>query len=327
LIRMSIVGLGFLYLAYVILGERMATFAVPLAAWHGTLLGVFWSAYNLNQYIHSDSKRRIQYFSSLTTVLNLLRSVAPAIGGGIIVFVGVTLGFGTNGGYGMLFLIVAAILTALGVFVGKLPDHERLTFTYRSFLAHRHTTEWKFVLAAQFLSGLYDNSVGIVIGILFYIVLKQEGMVGLVQSAMYLLIALGSIASTKLLFRSPNWYWLGAVGLSFGLLVFSFSPNMVGIVAIIVCAGFLYPFLSNWLSTSLFHALDHDARNWQEKYHLLIERDMVLGIGRIVSFALILPVKSAVDQEMTSRTWMLGLSVVPLILGVLLTAQQSAYKK
>src|SRR3990167_11337186 len=256
LIRISLFSHALFYLALFLLKEQSIKFIIPLGLLSGFCAGNYWAGFNLNQYIFTNKKKRIEYFGSSTGVINLLSAFAPFIGGTIIsLFIALNT-FGRDAGYSFLFFLVFMLLMAMVFLIGKLPSHGIPNFAYKHIIFHKRLRSWKLVLWQQFFLGLYDTSLGLVISILFFIILKNEFNLGGTQTFAYILGTLGSMISIKLLNKNKNFYWIGSLGLATGIGLFAFWQNWYGIIFFIAATGFCAPFLNNWLSIIYFKTLD-----------------------------------------------------------------------
>jgi len=317
LIRISLVAGALFYLLMFILRGKSVIYIFPLAFLMGFSTGNYWAGYNLNQYILTNKETRVKYFGLVTGIINILQAIAPAIGGAIVLLGKSTSFMGNDAGYAWLFFIVFLINVLMIVFVGRLPSHEIPSFSYRHILDHKRSREWKLVLSQQALLGLYDVSSGVVIGILVYLIVKNEFLLGGSQFLGFLLGALGSIISVRLL-KKKLFYWVGVLGLICGTVLFALWQNPIGVLTFVIITGFTAPFLNNWLSTVYFHALDNVKVSWREKYHFMLERDIALGVPRILSFLLLFIFLQMGNQVKLARISLYFLPLLPLGIGLLL---------
>lgn len=327
LLRLTLLGSAIFYLMLFLLRERAIGYLVPLALFNGCVGGNFWAAFNLNQYIYTSKGNRVKYFGSAIALINALQAIGPLIGGAIITFTESKALFDQPLGYSVLFFLVALILGFSALLIGKLPQHEVIAFTFSHIFTHKRSLSWKYILSMNAVLGLFDVALGTVTGVLIYLLVKQEVLLGATQTAASLLGALGSMLAIPLLRKRPRYYWVGVLGLSAGISLFAIYQNWFGLIAFTVITGITAPFLHTWLSTVYFKAMDVVEGDWKEKYHLLIERDFALGVARILSYIGIYLFIYYGDQVMLAKTWLLFLPIVPLILGVLLYLYEKTGQK
>jgi YQGE family putative transporter len=318
LIKLGILAWAVFYFLMFFLRTDAIHYVFLLAILYGFAAGNYWAGYNLNQYIFTNRNKRIEYFGSSMGVASFLQAIAPFMGGAIISFTNLHKLFGTNAGYGLLFLIVCLIFLLVYFVVGKLPSHDALRFSYKDIIYHKRSKQWKLVLFQQVPLGLFDGSFTMMAGIMYFLILKRELFVGSAQTTGLLLGAIGSIISISLLKKREGYYWIGALGLSVGLVVFALLQNLFGLIFYIIIGGITTPFLTNWLSIVLFHAIDKVEKPWEEKYQFLIERDTVLGIARILSLLFLFFFIQLGDQITFAKHWLYFVPLMPILLGILL---------
>lgn len=311
------VGAIFYFLLF-LLQEKTVQYIVPLAIFSGFGSGIYWAGLNLNQYIFSNKTKREQYFGYTGAVVNMLSAISPFVGGLIITMFGAGLYYGIGTGYATLFFLVFLLLVCVVLFIGKLPGHEAPAFTYKQLFVKERTTSWRLVLWEHALIGLYDTALGTVTGILFYLILKQEVLIGSAQAVGFILSSMGGVASAKLLERQHRYFWLGSVGLALALLTFAFMQNPIGLWFFVIVSGFTGPFLNTWLASVWFRSMDAVRDHWRNKYHLMLERDISLGACRILSLIFLYVYLAYGDQITLAKQWLFVLPVLPLAIGVLL---------
>ena len=305
------------YLLLLLLQERVIQYLVPLAILNGFGGGMYWAAFNFNQYIFSNENKREQYFGYAGAVASFLSALSPFLGGIIITVAGSAFFHNTTMGYVALFFSVFLLLVFMILFVRKLPSHEAPIFSYRHLFAKNRSPGWTLVLWQNALLGLYDSVLPTVTGILFYLILKQEFWIGFTQTVGFVLGALGGLICVKLLEKQHLYFWLGSLGLTVAIGIFAFLQNIIGLWIFVVISGFTGPFLYTWISSMWFKAMDKATYHWRDKYHLLLERDIVLGISRIVSFLILYLYLAHGDQVVFARHWLIILPLLPLALGAL----------
>ncbi|MEK7591861.1 MAG: hypothetical protein AAB508_00535 [Patescibacteria group bacterium] len=324
--KLSVATSALFYLLLFILQDRTIRYLIPLALLNGFGIGIYWAAYNLNQYIFSNEAKREQYFGYSSALVNMLSAVAPFLGG-VIIFIGSSLWYGASAGYAILFFLVFLLRAFMIFFIGKLPSHEMPLFSYRHMFTKHRSRRWTLVLWQHILFGMYDIALGTVTGVLFYLILKEEVWVGAVQTVGYILGTVGGVTCAKLLEKQHRYFWVGAIGLSAALVVFALFQNPVGLWIFVIISGFTGPFLNTWISSLWFQTMDTIADHFRNKYHLLLERDMALGLSRIVSLAFLYIYLSYGDQVALAKEWLYFLPILPLGIGILLHMSGSPEKK
>lgn len=317
LMKISILAGAVFYLLLFFLKDQSVTFVIPLGILSGFSGGNFWATYNLNQYILSAEGRRVSYFGWAGAIFNLASAVGPGLGGLIIVAVGRT-SLGLVNGYLALFLMVA-IINIITVFViGKLPAHGALDFSYHHIWKHRRSKSWKLILGQNTVLGLFDVALGTVTGVLFFVVVKNEADLGFVLTVASSTAIISNLYAIPLLTKHPSAYWIGVVGSVLSIIVFALYQSPLGIWVYIIISGLTVPIFNNRISTVYFRALDKEEGGWAQKYHLLLERDIVLGIFRTVSFIGLFIFLQFGNEIQLAKSWLHMLPILPLVLAIVL---------
>lgn len=317
MMKMSLAAGSLFYLLLFFLKDQSIMYVIPLGILSGFSGGNFWASYNLNQYILAHEGRRVSYFGWSGAVFNLANAAGPAIGGLIITLVGKT-SLGTTNGYLLLFFLVALINIITVFVIDKLPSHGSLNFSYRHIWEHRRTTRWKLILKQNALLGLFDIAIGTVTGILFFIILKNEADLGFILTIASAIAIVANLYSIPFLTKYPSAYWIGVAGSALSIMVFALYQSPVGVWLYIIISGLTVPIFNNRISTVYFGVLDESEGSWQQKYHFLLERDIVLGTFRTASFVGLFVFLHFGNEIQLAKSWLYLLPVLPLALALLL---------
>jgi len=317
LMKLSLIAGSLFYLLLFFLKDQSIAYVIPLGILSGFSGGNFWAAYNLNQYILTHTGSRISYFGWGAAVSNLAFALGPAAGGTIITLASRT-SLGLTNGYLLLFFLVALINIITVFIIGKLPSHGIPQFSYRHIWEHQRTKKWNLVLAQQGILGLHDIAIGTVTGILFYVIIKNEAELGYVLTMASVFATVASLYAIPLLKKFPSVFWVGSVGSAVSIIVFALNQSYGGVLLYIIISGLTVPMLQNKLFTMYFDAIDQAKGNWQEKYHFLLERDIILGMLRTVSFIALFILLGFGPEIQIAKTWLFFLPILPIAIGFLI---------
>lgn len=240
--------------------------------------GLYWSGYNLSQYIMTHSARRNDYFSKNIGFMSVANTMGPLMGGTIILF----------GGYYLLFLVACLIYIYNFFIAHQLPRHSDIEFSLRDVFFHKRSKKWQLLLAQRAVLGLYDVAFPAVSAILLFVILKGEFELGIVRTVIGLIASTCSFYASHQLRRYKNSYILGSMLATLGLILFGLYQNIWGIIGLGLSMGVGFSFLSISISTSVLNAYDDHNKKWKRKFSLFIENEAALGLGRIASYVLIL---------------------------------------
>lgn len=318
LIKTSLLTSTIYFLLLFFLKEKAVQYIIPLSIISGFGGGIYWAAFNLTQYALSNKESRIKYFGWSQAVLNGFQAIAPILGGAIIAVTGDKLLFGVKAGYSILFLIVSLIYLFMLVLFQSLPKHEPISFSLKHIIGHKRSDVWLNVLCQQFLFGMYDVLYGLMLGILIYIIVKGEFLLGAAQTLGFLSCSVGSILAINILHKFKQGFWIGITGQVIGIIMFALNQNLIGIIINII-TGLITPILNTWLSTITYQVIDQDLRHISEKYYFLAEQAFTILFARILSCCLLFIIIGFGDQVQLAKQSLFILPIFPLIIGLLLT--------
>ncbi len=314
IIRWGLGGLGVLYVLVFTLGEGSADAAVLLGLVSGASYGFYWAGFNLSEYLGTKSGTRHEYFGKMRMWSAMVGAFTPLIAGGIVSGVGELVS--NDAGYVTLFFILAIALFYTVRQAGGLPEHRGAAFSGSHIVGNTRPRRWKLLLVQQFFGGLWDSSSAALIPVLLFLILTREVTLGAVGSATAVMIGIGSYVAGLALRQNTRWYVFGALMMPLGLAAFALAQNVYGIIALIVGRACL-PFLYNVVDKTYYDVMDGLPGEWQERYHFIIEREFALGAGRLLSFGALLLLLTPQNQVAMATQWLLIISVLPLLVGVL----------
>ncbi len=321
--KLSFLVAAIFYFLLFYLGERSLAYILPLGIISGFSGGIYWSAFNLNQYILTHSGRRVDYFGWSGALVNFASALGPVVGGWLISFVA-SLALSVKTGYITLFLLACCIMIIALIVIGKLPSHEIPRFSYKHLLEHKRSRRWKLVLTWQSIFGLYDVALVTVTGILLYIVVGKESMLGFLLTVAALISTAGSLISIRILKKFSRAFWIGAGGTALAIGSFGLFQNLTGVWVFLILSSVTGSFLFTAMSAEYFNAVDAAAGKWQNKYHMILEQPVLFCTMRTISYVILFFLLQLGDEITIARLWLLVLPVLPLTIGFLLNKSVKA---
>ena len=191
---------------------------------------------------------------------------------------------------------------------------------------HRRSYAWRLILWQQAVWGLADMALATITGVLFYLILKQEFLLGVSQSVGYLVGASTGLLAGKFLTKNHQYFWIGVVGVTIADIILATMQNAAGLWLYLIISGLTAPFLFTLISTIGLQTIDKSAVHWKDAYHFLLERDIATGLARIASFAFLFFFVNENNQLAIVRTWLFFLPLVPLTLGYLVRQSERLAK-
>nr|MBI5456020.1 hypothetical protein [Candidatus Levybacteria bacterium] len=308
------------YLLVILLQANAVNYLSLIGLIFGISAGNFWSGFNLLQYILTNKHSRNAYFGKSLSLIQIAAAFGPIFGGVIVMAVNY-LTKNSYAGYYFLFLIVVFINLFLAINTKKLPKFTGIEFSFKDLINHQRSRKWKIVLGQNFIGGLYDAAFNTIFAILLFLILKNESLIGGTRTGMLLFIALTSIIGTKLLAKHSWLYIAGTLGTAVSIVIFAVFQNWLGIFLFGLINGLATPFFSIPLSLAILNTIDENKLPWQKKYHMLLERDGILGFARVISYIFLLILFTLYNKEQMAKDWMIAIAIFPLITGFLLYKQ------
>lgn len=320
-LRLGLLFYALFYFSLLILRGKAILWIIPLGCLNGLAGGFYWSGLNLLQYVFTHDKNRDFYFGTVGFWVTLASMAGPIIGGGVIAL-GEIFVPGRFLGYYFLFLVTSILFGLTAYFSFRL---KRLYLTKFSpgaiFSSIKNNRSWRLILGQQLLTGFYDVSFMVLIGILTYLILaNNEFFVGTFQTFMSIVAAIGSFMAARVIVEKKRvpLAFLGAMAITLSSALLGFWP----IVFILVFAGLMKNSLSSLfqitLGTLYFRVMDTDTRPWQEKYDYMIVRDTTLGMGRLLSYFILFLLFERFNQMTVARGWIIIVGLIPLLIWVLI---------
>lgn len=305
LVKLGFAALTTFYLTIVLLRERAVGYLVPLGMLRGIGEGLFWSGFNVHQYVQTIRNDRDYYFGVSAFWVNLAAVVGPLLGGAVIVW-GNRLPGSAWLGYYLLFFTSAALFLIAFWGVRGYPRLSSIAFRVSDIQdSITRNPNFRLVLGQQVFIGLRDVSMMTLTTIIAFTILMGEFNLGLYKSAIGLGAAITGYAAGKLLVSAnrKSWTLFSALALATGSIALAIRQNPATL-ALFALASILGAFLDISLGTFYFASIDEDTRPWQAKYAYLINRDGVLGIARVVSYLLLWGLFAVWEPAGVVRTWL-----------------------
>ena len=307
---------------------RSIDYLNPLALILGTGQGLFWSGFNISQYVATHDTSRIHYLSKSNAVNYFGRSIAPMLGGAIV-SISLIRYMDVIDGYSLLFLIVCVLFALTSFIAMRLPAHTGVTFSLRHLIKHKRSYTWKMVLVQQFILGLFDTSFTTFAGILLFIIFSGEFKVGVYNSIIALGLGLTSVLAPRILKKWQISPFPAGIVSGLSILLFAYMINIWGAILLCVLSWIATPFRDIPLMRAVLIGIDTNPDPWQVKYHMFLERDSVLGVARVLSYAILYAAFAVWGKTEVAVQWLKAVAILPVILGILIVLpnKESGWRK
>jgi MFS transporter, YQGE family, putative transporter len=313
LARIGLSLLCLVFLLLLVLGDNAVHYVVLIGALAGIGDGFYWSNINTSEYVVTHEHSRNRYYSRLFFTNSLGSVAGPPIAGIILTVFGddATL----RGGYYVLFgmLVLAWALTqfhARGM--SSLSGSEfRL-----DDLRQPRSLEWNLIVLQNFLRGLWIQPLISFSAVLLFLIVDSELTLSIVSVCTTVLTGLFSFAVGHQLQKYPRTYWLGALVVPVGMIGFALQQNWFGIF----CWAILVQCFDLYANTSTFKVMydwmDRTGKPWTRLYHLVLEREAALNIGRLIGFGAVYLALAGGNEETVVATGVGLAAVFPLLTGI-----------
>ena len=304
-----------LYLAVFFAGSHALPWLVPLGVLNGIGQGLFWAGINIIIYVDTHTATRTLFFSRLQPIVTAAAALGP-IAGGAVIAVAILAGHGQLG-YSIIFAGLSLVLLS-GALVGRrLAPYTGIRFSISDVFGHRHSAASVSVLAQQVVNGLWDTAFGTVWVLVLFIAVGSDTLVSVVAAAGAAVYAASSLVAGRTLTRKPLLSIIGTVLRPVGLVLFAVGPGWLKVISLVFLLQAAAPFQTIPVLRVIFDTMDDLPGEWRQKYHYLVEREILLGAGRVVSFIVLTAAFGRGDDSATVQVVVVALAACPLMVGLL----------
>lgn len=305
------------WLTLLLIHQQSISHLFLLGILFGIANGFYWSGYNLSQYILTHEEHRGHYFSRNGGFINAALTSGPIVGGLLITIIN-TFSHSVLTGYYVLFFVVSGIYVYNIMLTHTLPHYSGVVFSFKDILLHKRSLKWKLLLSQQAVVGFYDAAFNTVSGILLFTILGNELRLGFTSGTIGLLSTTTSFYTYRIIKNYSSSYIVGAAMATVGFVLFAVFSNFVGVIGLGFSIGIGLAFLNVSTSVAILNMFDENGIEWRHNYHRLIERDVVLGAARVLSYILLFFFFIPNQNVNIARIWILLIAPFPLLAGLLL---------
>lgn len=318
LLRIGLLFFSILFLLLFILKENTSHYLVVLGILGGLANGTFWAGNNIMQYTFTKRHTRNSFLGYFGFFSDAAATIAPVLSG-ILIFIGSKI-VNYQFGYSLVFSLVGILMLCIAIVSGYLPSLSHVEFKLTHLFSSFPGT-WRLVFVQQFFMGLWDTSLWTVTGVLLYAILKTEIQVGIAAGIGTTITALGALGAGKILNKYPRAFLWGMILAPLGIISFVFSQTILGIICIFLLTYTTYQLLNIPISKNIYDTIDETGLSWKKSYHFLVEKDVMISLGRAVSYVILLFVLFQHNSLKPVLNWMLFTAGIPFFLGLLLFFQ------
>jgi len=314
--RIGLIGLIVIYLFVFYLGDSSINYLIPIALLIGFFNSMYWISYHTQNFDITHTKNRGHYAGTEKAVKIISTILAPLVGGLLISFNVLGLGYGN-------IFILGAIVQIFALIYGNVSITSKNNIPYHPFLTLKKLwshNEQRKLLYTQTLSNFgYSRSTERILMIFLFIILGTELYVG----GLLTFFACFSIISTYFIGRHINYNHLKITALLGAVLLSSSIASLVIIPGLItyMIFGSLKQIIEplTGLGRRIFGLNLLHQDNEQEKHrveYMVIREWFGIGIGATLSFLPLLFIKEFTIINLAPVLFLMALAT--LLEGILI---------
>lgn len=317
-LRVGLLLFALFYILILYIGNKGLIYIYLLGVLNGMAAAFYWLAYNTLSFDFTDTTNRDTFNGFDGFYCGIAAAVAPIISGFIISR------YRTVRGYSIVFGIALTLFVVL-IFISMLIKciNYGSRLNVRSSIS-RNCKEWSAIRKATFIWGFRDAIIIFLVNILIIQTTKSElslGELSLISS----LLSSGSYVLVQKIIKPPKRRLSILIGTAFAFisvigLIFKVSYSTLLFYTVV--ESIFLPFFLIQLSSASFNVISR-AHDDDLRIEYMINKDVVLGGGRIISSILLLVFLTNFKDSTIIKLYLLFLGIVPLISGYFLSKLRS----
>lgn len=267
-----------------------------LGCMFGVTLGLYWGSRNLATLRATEGRRRVT-FLSLESVQNTLTGVFMPL------IIGFSIASATNNihlAYILLVIIGLVLLSVAGILVLRITD-QQVPYCATEFCPIRVTPTWNHLRIFEMLNGAIASNESIISLLMILAFFGLEDAVGATKSTIAIFTAVIMFLLGKRLQKKqyPVVITIAAILLIGSAGIFATSPNSTSVMIFFGCIALITGLRAVTEMSVVYGTIDHEVQaNNSDRFHLLLDREIYLNIGRIGVLVAFIVVYSINPQTM-----------------------------
>ncbi|MBA4492943.1 MFS transporter [Paenactinomyces guangxiensis] len=311
-IRLGVALLAAFYLTVLLIGTKSIHYVILLGVLLGLGGGFFWLAYNV-LYFEITARENRDIYNGVNGLFGSVAGIsAPLISGLIITRVD------NFTGYSIIFGISLAIFLA-AVVVSFMFKSRSAHGSYRLFpvisMTKRRKNHWYWVCLAMMAHGLREGVFVFLIGLLVYVITRDELTLG----AFFTASSLVSLISFYIVgrFMKPGlrnlFIFIGTLMMGLVILPFIFYVNYWTMFILGVGAALFYPLYMAPLTSTVFDFIGENEKTVQMRVEYVVVRELALNLGRLAGILIFIWWISYSSDVMHIRWFVLGVGFTQML--------------
>jgi len=292
------------YLTVLLLGKSAVQIEILLGIILGTSLGFYWLGFNILYFENTDPKNRDRFNGTNGLLNSLAFIIAPFLSGWFIAK------FSDITGYRLIF-IVSVIFFIIAVILSYwLPQKEQSNkYDIKSVFMElmKKNSAWRNIFLAMMMQGLRDGIILFLIGLLVFIVTKNEFRLGLYTMIVYGVTFITYYITGRILPKDKRntAMLIGSIFMAVAVLPLFFHVSYLNLLMYGVITSIFAPLYFIPLTSQVFDCIGRSKNGVELRVEYIILREFGLGIGRIISVTIFILMASFKKVEISQLQWLL----------------------
>ncbi|SEM72371.1 MFS transporter [Lihuaxuella thermophila] len=310
-IRLGVIFLSVFYLSVLLLGTQAIDYVILLGILLGVGGGFFWLAYNVLYFEITERENRDIYNGINGLMSSGVGIIAPLLSGWIITrvdqFTGYTVIFAISLG-----IFLAAVVVSF-FFKRRVPQGRYRLVSVLSWTNQRKH-HWQWVSLAMISQGMREGVFVFLIGLLVFVITKNELTLGTFFTAASLVSLLSFYIVGR--FVKPKvrntFIFIGTVMMGLAVLPFIFHISSWTIFILGVGGALFYPLYAAPLTSIVFDIIGKNEETAKLRVEYVVARELALNLGRLTSILIFIWWVSISADLMHLRWFILAMAFVQL---------------
>lgn len=312
--RLGLLAYGIFFTVILLAGGKGALYICMLGAIYGIGTGFYWLAFNTLCFDYTDTGNRDTFNGFNGSSAGLAAAAAPITAGMLIS------SMPDLTGYRVVFALTLGLFVIL-LFISltlKCKNYgEKLNF---KVAFSRNHEEWDTVRKSTTLWGMRDMVIVFVVNILIIQTTNSELSLGKL-TLMASLLSSASYTLVQKIIKPPKRrlaIWIGTLGSFAAVLGLVLRVEYSTLLFYVALDAMVLPFFLIQLGSSTFNAISR-AHEENLRIEYMINKDIALNTGRIISSLILLIVVSVWDNASLLQGFLFFIALMPMAAGLLLS--------
>lgn len=312
-LRLGLILYAIFYSLILILGNRGGIYIYILGMVYGFAVGFYWLAFNTLSFDFTCVTNRDTFNGFNGSCAGVAAAIAPITSGYIITR------FTGNKGYSIVFTITLSIFIVLLIISLFLKCNNYGSKVNFKKVFSKNCSDWSIIRKSTTLWGFRDVIIGFLVNILIIETTGSELSLGKL-TFIGALASSGAYVLVQKIIKPPRRrlaIYVGTIGSFLAVTTIVYKVSYATLLIFMVVDSFLLPFFLIQLSSSSFNVINK-IHEEDLRIEYMINKDIVLNGGRIISSIILLLVLSLFKGAFVIRGYLLLIGAIPILSGYFL---------